>query len=425
MRTILFISLLAGCMALDSAGQVSAQVMSPGWSRTGSLNTGRGGYTATLLSNGKVLVAGGYNCANDYLVSTELYDPTSETWSYTGSLNETRSSHSATLLQDGRVLVVGGERNFNDEYAVLAELYDPSSGTWSPTGPLSSIRVGHTATLLANGKVLVVGGTFTQTINAQLYDPATGTWSPTGSLNNRLNIVGENHATRLPDGKVLFLGIADYDSNPPAIAELYDPRTGSWSITPSPLVIQRPHAITSLPNGKVLMIGSRIAQNLSSYAEIYDPASGTWSSTDAGIGGISVLLPNGKVFAGGYTSSALYDHVSGRWSSTTGSNIPVADSLAILLSNGQVLFPDHLVGRIPSDNVCASHNIDAALFDYRLAPSPSESISNVSAASYSLLGLASEVITAAFGTGLATTSSAAMYAPTADTTRRDHRQYQR
>ena len=143
MRTILFISLLAGCMALDSAGRASAQVMSPGWSRTGSLNTGRGGYTATLLSNGKVLVAGGYNCALDYLVSTELYDPTSKTWSYTGSLNETRSYHSATLLHDGRVLVAGGESHPSDQYAGLAELYDPYSGTWSPTGSLSSIRVGH------------------------------------------------------------------------------------------------------------------------------------------------------------------------------------------------------------------------------------------------------------------------------------------
>ena len=157
------------------------------------------------------------------------------------------------------------------------------------------------------------------------------------------------------------------------------------------------------------MIGSGGAQNLFRYAEIYDHAIGTWSSTDAGPGDISVLLPNGKVLAAGYTSSALYDPVSGRWSSTSGSIIPFYSSLAILLSNGQVLFPGTLGGRIAPDNVCFSHNTDAVLFDYRLAPSGS--ISNVSAASYSLLGLASEVITAAFGTGLATTSSAASTLP--------------
>ena len=402
MRTILFISLLAGSMAFDSAGRVSAQVMSPGWSRTGSLNTGRSGYTATLLSNGNVLVAGGINCAVDFLRSTELYDPTSETWSYTGSLNVARRDHSATLLHDGRVLIAGGEIG-SYQYAVQAEIYEPTSGTWSTTGPLSSIRVGHTATLLANGKVLVVGGA-PQTGNAELYDPATGTWSPTGSLNN--DIVGGNHATRLPDGKVLFLGITDY-RNSTAIAELYDPRTGSWSVTASPGAIQIPHAITSLPNSKVLVIGSGSAQTRI-YAEIYAPASATWSSTDAGIGGISVVLPNGKVLAAGDTSSALYDPVSGRWSSSTGSNIPIASSHATLLSNGQVLFPNSL-SVASRGNVCAPHNTDAALFDYRLAPSGS--ISNVSAASYSLLGLASEVITAAFGTGLSTTSSAASTLP--------------
>jgi len=93
MRTILFISLLAGCMALDSAGRVSAQVTSPGWSRTGNLNTGRSGYTATLLSNGKVLVAGGVDCAGKYVGSTELYDPATGTWSYSGSLGERRAYH--------------------------------------------------------------------------------------------------------------------------------------------------------------------------------------------------------------------------------------------------------------------------------------------------------------------------------------------
>jgi N-acetylneuraminic acid mutarotase len=97
------------------------QVTAPGWSRTGSLNTGRMNYTATLLSNGKVLVAGGINCAFDYLNSAELYDPTTETWSYTGSLNMPRRGHSATLLPNGKVLVAGGEYG-TDQFLDDAEL---------------------------------------------------------------------------------------------------------------------------------------------------------------------------------------------------------------------------------------------------------------------------------------------------------------
>ena len=96
----------------------------------------------------------------------------------TGNLGTARSGHTATLLPNGKVLVAGGGTN-------TAELYNPATGTWSPTGSLGITRSLHTATLLSNGKVLVVGGMQTGNIfltSAELYDPVTGTWSPTGSL---------------------------------------------------------------------------------------------------------------------------------------------------------------------------------------------------------------------------------------------------
>src|SRR5437763_4719408 len=117
---------------------------------TGSLATARNGHTATLLPNGKVLVAGGRN-GNSILASAELYDPPSGTWSATGSLATARFFHTATLLPNGKVLVAGGGNN-------SAELYDPASGTWSATGSLATARAFHTATLLPNGKALVAGG---------------------------------------------------------------------------------------------------------------------------------------------------------------------------------------------------------------------------------------------------------------------------
>jgi len=152
----------------------------PSWIPTGSMNTPRVNHTATLLLNGKVLVAGGYN-AGTILNSAELYDPASGTWSVTGSLNTARFWHTATLRPDGRVLVTGGGRNLN-----TAELYDPNTGTWSITASLNTGRYRHTATPLPDGKVLVTGG-FTGsstsgrcpcidfvTNSAELYDPATG-----------------------------------------------------------------------------------------------------------------------------------------------------------------------------------------------------------------------------------------------------------
>ena len=72
--------------------------------------TARDFHTATLLPNGKVLVAGGAN-GSGFLASAELYDPATGTWSATGSLNTARYQHTATLLADGKVLVVGGGGN--------------------------------------------------------------------------------------------------------------------------------------------------------------------------------------------------------------------------------------------------------------------------------------------------------------------------
>src|SRR5450755_2384902 len=154
---------------------------------TGSLATAHDSHTATLLPNGKVLVAGGVNGPGDQTATAiaELYDPASGTWTATGSLVTARYVHSATLLPNGKVLVAGG---FNDSsgYLASAELYDPASGTWTATGSLATARFLPAATLLPNGKVLVAGGNALvgggAIASAELCDPASGIWTATGSL---------------------------------------------------------------------------------------------------------------------------------------------------------------------------------------------------------------------------------------------------
>src|SRR5450755_1284917 len=153
---------------------------------TGSLATAHDSHTATLLPNGKVLVAGGVNGPGDQTATAiaELYDPASGTWTATGSLVTARYVHAATLLPNGKVLVTGG---YNDSGRLAsAELYDPASGTWTATGSLATGRRFHTATLLPNGKVLVAGGNALvgggAIASAELYDPASGIWTATGSL---------------------------------------------------------------------------------------------------------------------------------------------------------------------------------------------------------------------------------------------------
>lgn len=126
------------------------------WKATGSMTTARYLHTATLLPNGKVLVAGGQGNYQLYS-SAELYDPTSGTWTATGSMTTERTNQTATLLTNGLVLVAGGLGYQNIPLA-SAELYNPRTGAWTATSSMSTARVYHTATLLTNGLVLVSGG---------------------------------------------------------------------------------------------------------------------------------------------------------------------------------------------------------------------------------------------------------------------------
>jgi hypothetical protein len=174
---------------------------------TGSLGAGRYLHTATLLPNGKVLVAGGRTGfpSGTILASAEIYDPANGSWTTTASLGIARWIHTATLLQNGKVLVAGGEGNSG--YLASAELYDPASGTWTATASLAHARYSHTATLLPNGTVLVVGGSGgggSILGSAELYDPASGIWTATGSLHAPR---GAHTATLLQNaGKVLVAG---------------------------------------------------------------------------------------------------------------------------------------------------------------------------------------------------------------------------
>jgi hypothetical protein len=213
----------------------SAELYDPNngtFSPTGSLHVGRVGHTATLLSNGRVLIAGGGDVGDSApdLASAELYDPKTGTFSSTGSMTPAQGGTTATLLVNGRVLMAGGMAFYPGSAfgAVLAwaELYDPKNGTFSPTGSMASARGGATATLLTDGRVLVAGGLASPNYlaSAELYDPKTGAFVESGSM---VAAREDQTATLLDDGRVLIAGGMDWPhgSAPEylASAELYQP----------------------------------------------------------------------------------------------------------------------------------------------------------------------------------------------------------
>jgi hypothetical protein len=161
------------CMTLVHSLMLPQTVLAGNWTVTGSLTEPRDSHTATLVANGQVLVAGGWNGSID-LNSAELYDPGGTTARTTGTFKTGRDSHTATLLTNGKVLVAGGW-DTHGNVLTSAEIYDPGAGRWNTTGSLNTGRYYHTATLLTNGKVLAAGGrTSSAHLNsAELYDPKT------------------------------------------------------------------------------------------------------------------------------------------------------------------------------------------------------------------------------------------------------------
>jgi hypothetical protein len=270
--------------------EASAELYNPAtgsFTPAGTMGIARAAHTATLLPNGKVLIAGGGTAGGfglpflgQGIAGSEVYDPATNSFSATGAMGTPRYAHTATLLPNGKVLIVGGFSTadvgaYTENVLLTAELYDPATGAFTPTGSLGAARGGHTATLLANGKVLVAGGLISLNFagvsfasTAEVYDPATGAFTPTGDMTAHRE---EHTATLLPDGRVLIVGgataaliwsdVATISSQGTlASAEIYDPATGSFTATDGMTAPRSAHTATLLPDGTVLLAGGNIAQ---------------------------------------------------------------------------------------------------------------------------------------------------------------------
>ncbi len=330
------------------------------WVAAGTLGFGRAGHTATLLADGRVLVAGGEG-GSAPLASVEQYDPQGNRWTAAPSLGLARNGHTATLLPSGEVLIVGGTIAPSGAVGTTptVELFDPVAGRWRGGSPLNQARSGQTATLLANGQVLVVGGETLDAAtgqarlvaSAELYDPASNTWIVTAPPARAR--IGHT-ATLLSDGRVLIAagetGEASGQRQIGATAELYDSATGGWALTGDLSLARADATATLLTNGQVLLTGGRVGGgNTTATAELFDPGRGVWAVA-SGLGTpradqTATRLLDGRVLvAGGYEREATsptgsaerYDTASDGWARIASPSAR-AGGRAVLLRDGTVL----------------------------------------------------------------------------------------
>lgn len=352
----------AAVPGISFVGEGSSALIGAGEASVGSLAVARSFFTATLLNDGRVLVAGGQDTDNLSLKSSEIYDPATGKWSPTGDMTNGRRNHRATLLQDGRVLVTGGldvgegvlQSQEGKGVISLAEIYDPATGVWEATADMSKARTLHQSVLLQDGKVLVIGGgdsDYEPIASVDIYDPSAGTWTETSEL---IKARQEHTATVLSDGRVLVTGGGRIDAT--ETSEIYDPSTGAWSEAGEMIAGRIAGVSALLDDGRVLIAGGRggyqwLAVSVR-MAEIYDPATNSWSTAgdllDIRHDHAATILSDGRVMVTGgviaegmgvrtLPMAEIYDATTNAWTATAGLAQARTAHSATLLSDGRVL----------------------------------------------------------------------------------------
>ena len=327
------------------------------WKNQDALSIPRNGHKATLLDNGKVLVAGGIYVAQSTNI-VEIFTPGSNgtgTWAHAKRMNHDRKFHTLHLIDNqqtgsNNIIAIGGAAEGCSCIRNSAELYDPSSNTWTMAPNLNDVRAFHGSSVLEDGNVLVSGGISNTSSTAiqnstEAFDTTTNTWTLKAPLNTARAY--HNQVTFIDatgNSKAMVIGGGDASGKQLSSTEIYDPSSNTWSLGPNMNSTRYNYfsAIT-LHDGRILVVGG----NTTGDSEVYDPLTNQWTTYPTSYtfyqGSVVELgsETNYKVLAAGSipvtTNAMLFDPQTGTWTNTDPMNSPRADFTLTLLKDGTTL----------------------------------------------------------------------------------------
>lgn len=324
-------------------------LVDPPWTTTGSMATARWNHTASVLKDGRVLIAGGYHYGA--LGSAEVFDPAGGSWASAAPMAVLRYAHTASVLADGRVIVAGGTGKNGTPLADV-ETFEATAG-WAGAASMTTARTFHSTSVLADGRVLVAGGLGVKNNldSTEVFDPTNGgSWASAGAM---MAARGHHTGSVLADGRVLVAGGFDASAKHSVLpsVEVFNPSgAGSWTSAGKMSTPRADHTANVLADGRVLFVGGSDGSMFTlASIELFDPAGGGQSMsttlTAHRAAHTATALPDGRVLvAGGYDWLTIQGSVdafipsgAGSWATAGSLATGRATHTASVLADGRVL----------------------------------------------------------------------------------------